>query len=88
MAQILGKKANIYGIILNDLTEAYNFSQKARLKFKVFVPDDLDKFKESWKIVSNKSKTILLRNKRPVSILLGNLNAEDTSLLIRKIREI
>ena len=88
IAQIIGEKTNIYGIILNDLTEAYNFSQKAKLKFNVYVPDDLDKFKESWKIVSNQSKTILIRNKRPVSIILGHLNAEDTSLLIRKIREI
>ncbi len=88
IAQIIGKKKKIYGIILSDLTEAYNFSQKANLEFTVYVPDDLEKFKKSWKIKTDHSKTILMRRDRPASTFIGNLEAEDTSKFITKAREL
>lgn len=88
IAQIVGDKVNIYGIILNDLTEAYNFAKDGKLEFKVYVPDNLESFKQSWKIQTDQAKTILMNKDRPALTYLGNLEAEITSKFIAKTREL
>jgi len=87
MAQILSKKVKIYGIVLNDLSEAYNFSKEATLFFDIFVPDELDLFVKAWKIKSNQPLTVLIRNSQPAFVVMGLLEAEDTGEMIKRIRE-
>jgi len=88
IAQILKGSVKIYGIILSDLTEAYNFSKKTNLEFTIYVPDDLAPFKKSWKIRSDQAETILMRYDRPATTIIGPLDAGDTAAIIKKAREI
>ena len=87
MGQILGDEVKIYGIVLDDLTEAYNFSKKARLFFNIFIPDDLDMFVKAWKIRANQPMTILVRDGKPALVVVGLLEAEDTGEFISRARE-
>ncbi len=87
LAQVLGKQVKIYGIVLSDLTEAYNFSNKAKLFFDVYVPDEVEAFVEAWKIRSNQPLTVLLRDGKPAFVVMGLLEAEDTGEMIKRIRE-
>jgi peroxiredoxin len=87
MAQILGDQVKIYGIVLDDLTKAYNFSQKAKLSFDIYVPDEVEMFVKSWKIKSNQPLTILVRNGKPALVVLGLLEAKDSGEFIKRIRE-
>jgi peroxiredoxin len=87
MAQILGKQVKIYGVVLGDLTEAYNFSQNAKLFFDIYVPDEVEMFVNAWKIRSNQPLTILLRNGKPALVVLGLLEAKDSGEFIKRVRD-
>lgn len=77
IAEVLEEdRVHAYGIVLGNLTEAYNFAQDAPLNFKIYVPRDLEKFMGSWRIRTNHPQTILYQN-RVKWIQLGELGSEE-----------
>lgn len=77
IAEVLGKDhVNVYGIVLDSLTEAYNFAREARLNFKIYAPRNLEKFIEAWRVKSNHSQTILYQD-RVRWLKLGEMSGEE-----------
>ena len=59
MQEILEDQVNFYGIIPGNATEAFNFSEKAKLNFKLYVPVNLNEFIQRMRLKLNFSQTIL-----------------------------
>ncbi len=86
MAEVLKGKVSVYGIILSDVTEAYNFSQRAGLNFNIYVPQDLDTFIEKMRIKMNVSQTIVYDDTVRL-VQLGNMEGEEVVSIIKLIKE-
>lgn len=81
MAELLQNKADCYGIVLDNLTEAYNLKEKANLKFDVYVPKDVDRFIKQMKLHLNYPQTIVYTGKVEFTGL-GPLRPEDATRII------
>lgn len=86
MAEVLKGKVSVYGIILANVTEAYNFSQRAGLNFKIYVPQDIDTFIEKMRIKMNVSQTIVY-NGTVRLVKLGNMEGEEAVSVIKLIKD-
>ncbi len=80
-AELLKEHVDCYGIVLNSLSEAYNFNEKRELKFKIYVPQNLDKFLKEMKLKLNFPQTILYTN-RVEMLKMGDLKPEDAVKII------
>ncbi len=87
ISQLLNDQVSIYGIIPGDLTEAYNFADKAKLNFKIYVPEDIKKFAEHFRVKSNEARTILYDGKVRL-IKLGDLDGEAAVSIIKLARSL
>lgn len=88
IANILKCNAAVFGIIPGEPAQMFELQEKARLNFKIFVPDDLPKFKEEMRIKTNMAQTILYVNKKVEFVKFGNLDGNDFTTIVRKAKEI
>lgn len=88
IAKHLSGKVNIYGIILNDMSGAYNFSKKAKLNFPVFVPKNIKKFIEAFRLRNNSSQTIICINNRVASLYMGELEGKDAIKILEFAKQL
>lgn len=86
MAGILKEEAAIYGIVLGNVTEGYNFAEQARLNFPIFVPNDLEKFIQNFRIKLNLSQTIVCKDKRVIHLKMGDIDGEESTNIIGLVR--
>jgi peroxiredoxin len=87
ISELINGQVSIYGIILTDLTEAYNFADDAKLNFKIYVPEDIKKFAEHFRIKSNEARTIVYDG-RVRLIKLGDLDGEAAVSIIKLARSL
>ena len=80
--EILGDRANCYGIILDDISSAFTFAQDAQLNFKLYVPLDINKFKEKLRIKLSLAQTILYTGGQVKFLKLGTLDGEEATEII------
>jgi thiol-disulfide isomerase/thioredoxin len=88
IGKILEGRAAIYGIVLSDLTEAYNFSEKAKLTFPLYIPNNLNQFIKEMKIKFNLPQTILYHKDKVYLTQLGLLNGDDTADIINAVKKL
>ncbi len=88
ISSILKDKVTVYGIVLGNESEAFNFSEQAKLNFKVFIPRDLKAFTSNLRIKLNFAQTIVYHDNRVVHLQLGDLNGDTASGIIRTAREL
>lgn len=87
MAKLLKDKANIYGIVLNDASKAFSFSEEAKLNFKIFIPQDLDTFIQTMRLKMNLSQTIIYHNGGVRKLKLGELDGKEAIQFIDAVRK-
>jgi hypothetical protein len=87
MVEILKDEVNFYGIILDNPTQAFNFSDEAQLNFKIYVPRDLDKFILKQRIKLNYSQTILYSGNKVRYLKLGPLEGDEAVNIINMTKK-
>ncbi len=88
IGKIIEGRATIYGIVLSDLTEAYNFSERTQLAFPIYIPNDLNQFIKEMKIKFNLPQTILYHRNKVYFTQLGLLNGDDTTDIINTVKKL
>lgn len=88
MREILEDRIDFYGIILGDATEAFNFSEKAKLNFKLYVPVQLNEFIQKMRLKLNFSQTILYARNEVKYLKLGKLEGEEAVNIINMAKEL
>lgn len=88
LAEILQDKVSIYGIVLDDISQASSFSESSKLNFGIFVPVRLDEFKKSMRLKLNIEQTILCDKNKVEFVFLGVLEMNDLSRILDNINKI
>lgn len=88
LTEILSNEVACYGIIIDSLSNAYNFFNENRnnLKFNVFVPENVELFIEKNRIKMNAPQTIVYDD-FIVFTRIGDLDSEEISKLINSIKK-
>jgi hypothetical protein len=86
--KILGDCIDYYGIIPTDATTAFNFSERAKLNFKIYVPADLKLFIQGMRLKTNNAQTIVYDQNEVKYIKLGNLERNDALHIINLAKEL
>jgi peroxiredoxin len=88
MATLLGDKVNVYGIVLADASHAFNFSETAKLNFKIYVPENISTFSDALRIKMNLSQTIIYHNNSVLNLKLGDLNGQEATDFIKMVKRL
>lgn len=86
LAVSLRDKANIYGIVLDKIEETSRFAQAGLTKFKLYSPQNIETFIQSFNIQINLPQTILYEDGKIVYIKLGDLLPEDYFEIMKIIK--
>lgn len=88
IAEVLEKDVDIYGIVLGSASEAFNFAEEAKLNFKIYVPEDLEKFIKKQRIMLNFGQTILYTADNGVNYLkMGPLEGDEAVSIINMAKK-
>jgi peroxiredoxin len=88
IGNILKEDVAIYGIIPGDHSQLAYFYDKAPLNFRLYIPQDLLKFKETMRLRMNLAQTILYRKGMVVYLKNGELEGEDYTYLVTEIKRL
>jgi hypothetical protein len=88
MREILEDQVDFYGIIPGNATKAFNFSEKAKLNFKLYVPVHLNEFIQKMRLKLNFSQTILYARGEVKYLKLGKLEGEEAVNIINMAKEL
>ena len=87
MYAVIGDKIEIIGLIPAGHQDAFEFEEDARLKFKIYIPEELKDFKEKMKIKMNLPYTMLIDGNHVAFIRVGDIEAEDLTTIVRLIKK-
>ncbi len=87
MREIFEDQVDFYGIIPGNAIEAFNFSEKAKLNFKLYVPVNLNEFIQKMRLKLNFSQTILYARDEVKYLKLGKLEGEEAVNIINMAKE-
>lgn len=85
IARMVEGRADVFGIILAAPEVAIDFAEKAKLRFEVYVPNNIDSFIEHFHARLNISQTILYQG-MVRQLYIGELTGELAGRLIDSIR--
>ncbi len=85
LTQYLGKKIEISGIILDGSMEAQRLMDEKSVNFQLYVPENIESFKEQMHIRLNMAQTIIAADNKVKLIRLGTLNFTDIEGIIKTI---
>jgi hypothetical protein len=88
MKEILGDRVDFYGIILEGTALAFEFSKKANLNFKIYIPEDVDRFIQAMRIKLNLAQTILYTKNGVKYLKLGDLEGEESVNIINMAKKL
>ena len=88
MAAILKDDAVVYGVILGNLSEAYNFSKEADLKFPVYVPRDETKFIDAFRLKLKFSQTIICKEGKVAALTIGDMEPDEAVQIINHVKRL
>lgn len=71
------EKANFYGVILDSMEKAYNYSQETKNKFGLYIPKDIEKAIQKLRIKINMPHTIVCKGRKILYIRLGELSGQE-----------
>jgi hypothetical protein len=86
IAKLFKDEISVTGVVLNTPTEAFNFENKTKLNFKIYVPDDLPAYIRDMRMMINQSQTIVLQDSRVKMVKLGDLDGNSAVKIISLIK--
>lgn len=87
IAALVKDEVNVYGIVLDSLSAAFEFEETTNLNFKIYVPEDIPKFKAGLRVILNYSMTMVYLD-GVKSLKLGDLETVDAGRLIKLLRQL
>ena len=87
MAEIFKGKVNIYGVILNSATEAFNLKEKSKVDFHLFIPENINKFIKHFRIKLNLAETNIYKDGVKYTSI-GDLSGEEAVKIINIVKGI
>lgn len=87
IAELSQGRVNVYGIVMDSLGAAFEFEEKAKLKFKIYVPENIPRFQESLRVILNYPVTILYHKDGVKSLKIGDLENEDALRFIKLLKK-
>lgn len=85
-ARLLDKSITIRGIVVGNLSEGYEFTQKAKLDFNIFVPEDLNRFIEAFRLKLKQSHLLVCKGKEIRFVKMGELSSDEFTQILKMIR--
>jgi peroxiredoxin len=86
IAKLFDNKISVTGVVLNTPTEGFNFENKTKLNFKIYVPDDLPEYTRDMRMMINQSQTIVLKDGRVKMVKMGDLDGKSAVEVINLIK--
>lgn len=83
LQEAVGKKLKILGIVPSSPQQAFEFEEKAKLDFKILIPENLKDFKDSVKLKENTAFTMLCKNSKIEFIRYNDLRADDITSILK-----
>ncbi len=87
LAGYFEKKIDTLGIVLDGNFEAQRLMDDASVDFKLYVPEDVDRFKEKMHIKLNMAQTIIVLDNKVIYVRLGTLKHTDIEGILKTIKE-
>lgn len=84
--RLLDKSVAIRGVVLGNLSEGYEFTQKAKLDFNIFVPEDLKRFIHEFRLKFSYSQLIVCRGKEIMFVKMDELSTDEFVRILKMIR--
>jgi len=87
IAQIVKRKnnVNVYGIVLGDPKDMFNLAGMMKLNFDLCSAVDQTKLIDSLRIRLNLPQTVLLKNGKVSSVLIGELTGDNYTKILKKV---
>lgn len=87
MAEAIKDDAHVYGIVANNIEAAIDFSDKAKLNFTIYAPEDLKRFIETFRLTLHLPQIIVYTSKVEY-VKVGYLSGEEAIKIINTIRQL
>jgi peroxiredoxin len=87
IARILKGSIDIYGVIPGGPAQMFELADKARLHFKLFVPDDPAQLKKAIRYKLNMAQTILVVDGKVDSVIIGELDGDSFTGVLQKAKQ-
>lgn len=87
-ANILKDDVRVFGIILDDFSRAHDFSQSKKLHFNIYVPVDLNRFVEQWRLKLDLAQTVLYHDLQVKTVEIGDLNGQSFTEMVKAARRL
>ena len=88
MTRLLQDKADIYGIILENASNAFGFAEEAKLNFNIYIPQDPAAFSEALRLKMNMAQTIIYHGGGVTKLKMGDLNGKEAADMIKTVRSL
>ncbi len=76
----------LIGIIPDSAQAMANFASASKVKFPLFIPEALKKFRKALRMRFNMPQTLLLKNGKVAYLKVGDLSGVDFEQLVQKLR--
>lgn len=86
--KILGDCSDCYGVVPTDAASAFNFAERMKLNFKIYVPIDLNMLVQAMRLKTNQAQTILYAQNEVKYVKLGNLDGSDAAHIINLAKKL
>ncbi len=86
IARILNGKVKIYGIVPGIPSQMFDLLNEAKLNFKIYIPNDFNKFIKKNKVKTNLSYTIVCLKGKIILNIPGNLTGDDYLEIVRVVK--
>ena len=85
-ARLLDESVVMRGIVVGNLSEGYEFTQKANPGFAIFVPEDLNRFVKEYRLKFNHSQFIVCLGCEISFVKTGEFSDEEFIRIFNMIR--
>lgn len=87
LKKIIGDCSDYYLVIPADANSAFNFAERMKLNFKIYVPIDLTKFVQAMRLKTSQAQTIFYAHNEVKYVKLGNLGGNDAVNIINQVKK-
>ncbi len=85
-ARLLDKSASIRGVVVGKLSEAYEFVQNAEPGFDVYVPEDLNRFTDAFRLKFKHSQLLVCKGREIRYVKMGEISSDEFTQILKMIR--
>ncbi|MCP4219332.1 MAG: hypothetical protein GY765_32155 [bacterium] len=88
MTKIMKDKIRVFGVIRDTSEEARRFVGKKKTKFKIYVPDDLERFEKEMRTYSDETQVYVYHEDKIVLKKSGDIAGEDYKAIIKILKQL